>query len=506
MLTVETIARIRREHAKGKSIRAIARSLKVSRETVTKYLRSGETAPRYERQHQPLPKLSGFQEELERLITENERRPARDRLDYLGLFGRLKDAGFQGGYDTVRRYIKRFKQRQPPSGPVNAYVPLTFAPAEAYQFDWAEEWIILDGVTTKVQVAHARLCHSRMPFVAVYPRQTQEMVFDAHARAAAFYGGLCERGIYDNMKTAVDAVFVGKERRFNRRFAQMCSHYLVEPVACTPASGWEKGQVENQVGTLRQRLFTPRLRAKTLEEVNDRLHDEVIVWAQQTSHPEDRSRTVWEVFQAERPALITVRDPFDGFHEATLSVSKTCLIHFDRNRYSVAAIAAGKPVQVRAYATRIVVWFNGAIVAEHPRAFGHGHTRYNPLHYLPVLVRKPGALRNGAPFRDWDLPPALATVRTRLGRGDDADRQFVGVLAAILTDGLEAVEVACREALASGTHSRDVILNILARRHDVTPAPAMAVPTALTLSIEPAADCGRYDRLRAVREGCHGTA
>ena len=170
MLTVETIARIRREHAKGRSIRAIARSLKLSRETVTKYLRSGETAPRYERQHQPLPKLAAFHEELERLITQNERRPARDRLDDLGLFGRLKDAGFQGGYDAVRRYIKRFKQRQPPGGPVDAYVPLTFAPAEAYQFDWAEEWIILDGVTTKVQVAHARLCHSRMPFVAVSPR------------------------------------------------------------------------------------------------------------------------------------------------------------------------------------------------------------------------------------------------------------------------------------------------------------------------------------------------
>lgn len=172
----------------------------------------------------------------------------------------------------------------------------------------------------------------------------------------------------------------------------------------------------------------------------------------------------------------------------------------------MAAVAAGKPVQVRAYATRIVVWFNGAIVAEHPRAFGHGHTIYNPLHYMPVLARKPGALRNGAPFRDWELPPALTKVRTRLGRGDDADRQFVGVLAAILTDGLDAVEAACREALVSGTCSRDVILNILARRHDVTPAPAMAVPAALTLSIEPAADCGRYDRLRAVREGCHGTA
>lgn len=139
MLTVETIARIRREHAKGKSIRAIARALKVSRETVSKYLRSGETAPRYERQHQPYPQLGAFQKELERLVEENDRQPARDRLDYLGLFKKLQAAGFQGGYDAVRRYIKRWKQRQPATTPAEAFVPLTFAPGEAYQFDWAEE-------------------------------------------------------------------------------------------------------------------------------------------------------------------------------------------------------------------------------------------------------------------------------------------------------------------------------------------------------------------------------
>lgn len=104
------------------------------------------------------------------------------------------------------------------------------------------------------------------------------------------------------------------------------------------------------------------------------------------------------------------------------------------------------------------------------------------------------------------LPPALANVRGRLGRSDEADRQFVDILAAILTDGLDAVEAACREALEGGTHSRDVILNILARRHDVARPAAVAVPAALTLSIEPAADCARYDRLRAAREGCHGTA
>ncbi len=506
MLTVETIARIRREHAKGKSVRAIARSLKVSRETVSKYLGSGETAPRYERRVQPYPRLGAFQKELERLIEENDRQPARDRLDYLGLFKRLQATGFQGGYDAVRRYIKRFQQRQPAVTPTQAFVPLSFAPGEAYQFDWAEDWIVLDGVTTKVQVAHLRLCHSRMPFVQVYPRQTQEMVFDAHARAAAFYGGLCERGIYDNMKTAVEAVFVGKERRFNRRFAQMCSHYLVEAVACTPAAGWEKGQVENQVGTLRQRLFTPRPRVKTLDELNGWLRGEVEAWARATTHPECRERTVWEMFQAERPALIAAPGPFDGFHETTVSASRTCLIRFDHNRYSVAAVAAGKPVQVRAYADRIVVWWNGQVVAEHRRRFDRDATVYDPWHYLPILARKPGALRNGAPFREWELPPALSQARTKLGRSNEADRQFVAILAAILSDGLEAVEAACEEALRAGPCGSDVVLNILARRHDVAPTVAVAVPAALALSIEPAADCARYDRLRAAVEGCHGAA
>jgi len=124
------------------------------------------------------------------------------------------------------------------------YVPLSFAPGEAYQFDWSHEVVVLGGVTVVVKVAHVRLCHSRMLFVRAYPRETQEIVFDAHDRAFALFKGTCGRGIYDNMKTAVETIFVGKGRLYNRRFAQMCTHYLVEPVACTPASGWEKGQVE----------------------------------------------------------------------------------------------------------------------------------------------------------------------------------------------------------------------------------------------------------------------
>ena len=342
-----------------------------------------------------------------------------------------------------------------------------------------------------------RLCHSRMFYVRAYPRESQEMVFDAHDRAFAYFGGACQRGIYDNMKTAVDAIFLGRERQYNRRFAQMCGHYLVDPVACTPASGWEKGQVENQVGLVRERFFTPRLRFKSYDEMNAWLVDRSVAHAKRAAHPELKDRTIWEVFEgAERSALIAYRGPFDGFHALPASVSKTLLVRFDYNKYSVHAKAAGRPVDIHAYADRIVVRQDGEVVGEHARRFGRDQTIYDPWHYLPVLARKPGALRNGAPFKDWTLPASIERVRRRLGGHADGDRQMVGILAAMTSDGIDAVEAACAEALGGGPVSRDIVLNILTRQRQ-PPAPLnITTPEALRLRHEPVADCARYDSLR----------
>jgi transposase len=496
MLVVETTARIRREAlVKGKGIKAIARDLHLSRNTVRKVLRSGETAFVYEREVQPLPKLGGWRDELERLLAANGAKPRRERLTLIRVFEELRGLGYAGGYDAVRRHARRW-QRQRDEATVTAYVPLSFAPGEAYQFDWSYEVVVLDGATTVVKVAHFRLCSSRMPFVRAYPRESQEMVFDAHDGAFRFFGGACERGIYDNMKTAVDAVLVGKERRFNRRFLQMCGHYLVEPVACTPGAGWEKGQVENQVGTIRERLFTPRLRFKTFAELNAWLLDRCVAWAKAQPHPELKDRTIWSVFEDERPTLIGYPSPFDGFHAQPAAVSKTCLVRFDHNKYSVMATAVGRPVEVQAYAERIVIRQDGAIVGNHQRCFGRGRTIYDPWHYVPVLARKPGALRNGAPFKDWVLPSALNRVRQRLAQAGDGDRQMVDILTAVLSDGLKAVEAACAEALAGGVHFSDVVLNILARRRQPAIPESIPVPQALCLMHPPAADCRRYDNLR----------
>ncbi|MET4841226.1 DNA replication protein DnaC/transposase [Bradyrhizobium japonicum] len=496
MLVVETIARIRREHfIKGKTIKEIARDLKVSRNTVRKVLRSGETSFEYERQVQPRPKLGRWAVELDGLLAANAAKSAREQLTLIRIFEELRGRGYDGGYDAVRRYARRWSKERGQSTAA-AYVPLSFAPGEAYQFDWSHEVVLLSGSTVVVKVAHVRLCHSRMLFARAYPRETQEMVFDAHDRAFALFKGTCTRGIYDNMKTAVETIFVGKGRLYNRRFLQMCSHYLVDPVACTPASGWEKGQVENQVGLVRERFFTPRLRFKNLDELNAWLLDKCITYAKAHRHPELVDQTIWDVFEVERPRLVPYAGRFDGFHAVTASVSKTCLVRFDNNKYSVAASAVGRPVEVQAYADRIVIRQDGRIVAEHQRSFGRGDTVYDPWHYVPVLARNPGALRNGAPFKDWVLPAAIERIRRKLASIDDGNRQMVDILNAVLTDGLPAVEAACAEALSHSVHSADVVLNILARQREPAPPANIMTPAALTLRHAPIADCARYDNLR----------
>ena len=202
MLVVETIGRIRREHfIQGKSIRQIARDLRLSRNTVRKVLRSGETSFSYERLAQPRPKLGRWKEDLDRLLATNAEAPTRERLTLIRIFEELQALGYEGGYDAVRRYAGVWAKTNA-SATANAFVPLTFAPGEAYQFDWSHEIVVLDGVTTIVKVAHFRLCHSRMMFVRAYPRETQEMVFDAHERAFGFFRGACGRGIYDNLWTS----------------------------------------------------------------------------------------------------------------------------------------------------------------------------------------------------------------------------------------------------------------------------------------------------------------
>ena len=220
-------------------------------------------------------------------------------------------------------------------------------------------------------------------------------------------------------------------------------------------------------------------------------------------HPEQADQMIWQMFEAERSNLAPYAGPSDGFHSVPASVSTTCTVRFDNNKYSVISTAVRRPVEIHAYVDRIVIRQDGVIVAEHPRCFGRAETIYDPWHYVPVLARKPGALRNGAPFRDWVLPTAMAMIRRKLKSAHDGEKQMVSIPSCVSADSIAAVEAACREAPDQRVVSAPVVINILARSRDLSPAPLLLTPTALRLTHEPVADCARYDSLK--RTSTYGT-
>ena len=499
---MDMVAEIRRRHLVSKeSISSIARDLKLSRPTVRKHCRT-QCEPLYRRNRQPAPMLEAFQATLETWLQVERRLPKAQRRTARRLFEGLQAEGYRGAYDSVQRYVRRWKAVK--SGPAltQAFVPMSFSPGEVCQFDWSHEHVELGGVTQTVKVAHFRLTFSRQMFVVAYPRETQEMVFDAHNRAFAFFGGVPQRMVYDNLKAVVETILTGKERLFNRRFLVLANHYLFEPVACTPASGWEKGQVENQVGNVREWLFTPLARFADFEALNEWLALRCRELAAR-KHPTTPDRSIADCFAEEQPVLRQISATFDGYVEHMLRVSSTCLVVLDRNRYSVPATFAGRAVSVRSTATQVSVVADGTLIAQHARRFGRDQLVCDPWHYLPVLERKPGALRNGTPFRDWGLPASIQLVRDRILRQPKGDRAFVELLLLARDAGLETLEVACELVLDGNVVTASVVMNEMRRLIAPTQPAAMSVPDMLKLEIEPMADCGRYDRLRGVGHVIH---
>ena len=492
---MDIIYEIRRRHlVQQQTITAIARDMGLSRPTVRKHLNTVEE-PGYERVQPASPKLGQFEEQLTKWLIDEAKLPRPRRRTAHRLFEGLQEIGYSGAYDSVQRFVKRWKSGNHGPKLTEVFVPLLFQPGDACQFDWSQEQVELGGIVQTIKVAHFRLAYSRQMFVAAYPRETQEMVLDAHNRAFAFFGGVPARLIYDNLKTVVDTVYAGKERQFNRRFLTLANHYLFEPVACTPASGWEKGQVENQVGNVREWLFTPLARFASFADLNAWLATRCQELAQR-SHPVQSLRTIAACFADEQPLLRPITACFDGYVEQMMRVSSTCLVRVDRNRYSVPAHAAGQAVSVRTTAEQVRVVAHGEVIAVHPRVFGRDQLICDPWHYLPVLEKKPGALRDGAPFVAWDLPRPIQIVRDQILKHPKGDRAFVELLMLAGEAGLDALTVACELTLECGIVSAPIAMNELRRLiAPHLPAASINVPDGIALTIEPIANCHRYDHL-----------
>jgi len=494
---------IRRWHFReGMPIREIGRRTGLSRNTIRKYLRADTVEPKFKVPDRP-SKLDPFAEKLSGWLRIEAGKSRKQKRTAKQLHAGLVTLGYNGSYGRVVAFVKRWKaerQRDEQTSGRGTFVPLVFAPGEAFQFDWSEDWALLAGERTKLQVAHTKLSHSRAFIVRAYPLQTHEMLFDALTQAFRVLGGVPKRGIFDNMKTAVDRIGSGKVRQVNARFAAMASHYLFDPEFCNPASGWEKGQVEKNVQDARRRLWQPLPSFPDLAALNAWLEERCIEHWGLIQHG-ILPGTVADVHAVETASLMALGRPFDGFVEHTKRVSPTCLVNFERTRYSVPASFANRPVSLRIYPDRIVIAAEGQILCEHARIIDRAHhlpgrTVYDWRHYLAVIQRKPGALRNGAPFTE--MPEAFRRLQGHLLKRAGGDREMAEILALVLQHDEQAVLCAVELALEAGVPAKTHILNLLHRLIDgKTDMPAgIDAPPRLTLRQEPKANVERYDELR----------
>jgi len=496
------------------SIRAISRRTGLSRNTIRKYLRSGSVEPSFKTPDRP-SKLDAFADKLSAWLRSEPSRSRKQKRTLKQLHADLAALGYEGSYGRVAAFARDWRaarQREQQTSGRGTFVPLVFQSGEAFQFDWSEDWAMLGGERTKLQVAHFKLSHSRAFLVRAYLLQTHEMLFDAHHHAFRVLGGVPRRGIYDNMRTAIDRLGRGKERKVNARFSAMVSHYLFDAEFCNPASGWEKGQVEKNVQDARHRLWQPTPNCVDLDALNAWLQRRCVELWGQTPHG-NLPGTVADVWADEVVNLMPTPRSFDGFVEHSKRVSPTCLVHLERTRYSVPASFANRPVSVRVYPARIVIAAEGQILCEHQRIIERSHhqpprTVYDWRHYLAVIQRKPGALRNGAPF--LELPEGFRRLQHDLLKRPGGDREMVEILALVLQHDEQAVLCAVEMALSGGAPTKTHVLNLLHRLVDGKAPTASPVdtPPALVLTKEPQADVERYDALRAsadAREARHAS-
>nr|WP_326532600.1 IS21 family transposase [Rhodoferax sp.] len=480
------------------SVREAARRLHISRNTAKRWLAEPEMVqPTYPQRVTSPGLLDAYKEKLDLWLKADSHRGKRERRSIGSYFESIRSMGFTGSKNLVYDYCRSWKQEQANAPRHAGFVPLSFELGEAFQFDWSCEYVVIGGLRRRLEVAHTKLAASRAYVLAAYFTQSHEMLFDAHTRAFTVLGGIPKRGIYDNMRTAVDTVGKGKERSVNARFESMTGHYLFEAEFCNRAAGWEKGRVEKNVQDRRRHIWreAAEKRWNSLAELNTWLVQACQDSWSELTHPDWPELTVADVLQDERTRLMQLPKAFDGYVEQPARVTATSLIHFQRNRYSVPCEWVNSVVSLRAYPEFLrVVSVHGDMV-DLVRSFERDQTFYDWQHYISLIERKPGALRNGAPFKT--MPEPLQELQRQLLKNPGGDRVMAQVLSAVPLHGLDAVLAAIQIALQAGRVSAEHVLNTLAHLKDQSRPMTMGeVQTQLTLQTPPLANVTRYDSLR----------
>lgn len=456
---METKELIRREYfLKRKSIRQISREQKRSRKTVRKAIRD-PSIPIYTRKKPPsFHVMDAYIEIVERWLKEDESRPRKQRHTAKRVYERLRDEhGYEGTDRTVRNHVRRLKAKTPDS-----HVPQVYERADGGTYDFGEAQVVLAGEPVVVQLAFMRLDYSSKFFVFAMPTQRLEALMESHVRGFTYLEGVARRMRYDNMKTAVKKVLRGRNRREQEKWVAFRSHFLFESEYCNLASGQEKGGVENLVGYFRRNFLVPIPRFEGYADLNRYLLD----CCEQDALQRRRSgKIVQELWEEERSLLLSLPCPLPDTSVPTAAqVNRRQLVRFDRNWYSVPAEAIGKSVTVHAHVFHIVIGLAEKVIARHDRSYGRQEHLLDPHHYLPVLLRKPGAFTRAMPIVNWKLPDIYRTYHDHLRKrheGWRGTREFIQVLMLLRQYPQDDVTGAIEIALQNRIFSYDGLKNLL---------------------------------------------
>ena len=463
---MEIYGRVRRAvHVEGMSIREAARMFGLHRDTVRKMLRYS-VPPGYRRQRLPeRPKLDLYKGIIDQILEDDRGVPKKQRHTAKRIYERLRDEhGFPGKYTIVKDYVRE-RRRQTRE----MFVPLAHSPGHA-QCDFGEAWVVIGGAKQKAHYLAMDLPHSDACYVKAYPAETTEAFCDGHVSAFAFLGGVPQSILYDNTTLAVARILGDGRRQRTRVFSELQSHYLFEDRFGRPGKGNDKGKVEGLVGYARRNFLVPIPSFESFDALNAHLEQQCLkrFEARLRGHAE----TIGERLLRDLMALLPLPAvAYDASDKHATRVSSLSLVRYRTNDYSVPVAYGHRDVLVRGYVHEVVISCGSEVIARHRRSYERDDFVFDPLHYLPLLEQKTGALDQAAPLLGWELPEEFGILRRLLESrmGKPGKREFVQVLRLMENFRKQEVHSAVRDALRLGAISFDAVKHLVLCRIEGRP-------------------------------------
>mgnify|MGYP003338519148 FL=1 len=425
--------------------------------TLQKMLTHPEPPGYRQRKVRAQPKLGPYQERIEQILKEDQLLPRKQRHTAKRVWERLQEAGFTGGYTVVKAAVRALTQRSQ-----EVFVPLVHPPGEA-QMDFGHALVKMNGVLRKVAFFVMALPYSDAVFVQAFERECTETFWAGHVQAFQFFGGVPRRITYDNTKVAVAQILGGgKERRLTQGFLQLKSHYLFAHHFCHVRRGNEKGVVEGLVKFTRLNFFVPVPQVRDFDELNAFLRERCEADRQRRLRGQTGAKA--QLLVEDQAAFLPLPAvPFEACRRVSTTASSLSLVRFDSNDYSVPVRWAHHPIVVKGDWQEVVLCAQGEVVARHRRRWDTEQVSFEPLHYLALLERKPGALDHARPLAGWTLPECFLLLRRRLEaeREGEGTREYIRVLRLLEKHSLAAVRSAVEQGLRAGALTRDAIAQIL---------------------------------------------